>query len=225
MKLKDLIWIAIVLAFLALMVVPPVSSGYNWLNANLPYVAGFIKFFVLATMGDILAVRIRNKRYVKVQGLIWRALIYGFIGILMTLVFQVFSGGVKFAMSVGYLPFAGNVFFTAFFTSVCMNLFFAPAFMTFHRVTDTMIDMRCEARGSGVKIRLRDVLKNIDFADFIGFVIIKTVPIFWIPAHTVTFLLPNEYRVLFAAVLSVAMGAILSFAKSRAPKKIDAVEV
>lgn len=220
MKIKDLLWIGIVLAFLALMVVPPMSDGYKWLNGNLPYIVGFIKFFVLATMGDVLAIRIRNKRYVKIPGLIWRALIYGFIGMLMTLVFKLFDGGVQFAMQEGYLPFAGNAFFTAFFTSVCMNLLFAPTFMAFHRVTDTMIDMRCEARGTGVKVKLRDVLKNIDFADFVGFVVVKTVPIFWIPAHTITFLLPGEYRVLFAAILSVAMGVILSFAKSRKPKEV-----
>ncbi|KGB23060.1 hypothetical protein AtDm6_1929 [Acetobacter tropicalis] len=35
---------------------------------------------------------------------------------------------------------------------------------------------------------------------------------FWTPAHTITFLLPNIWRVVFAAYLSVALGAILSFA-------------
>ncbi len=38
----------------------------------------------------------------------------------------------------------------------------------------------------------------------------KTIPLFWIPAHTITFLLPEEFRVLFAAVLSVMLGVLLS---------------
>jgi hypothetical protein len=36
-----------------------------------------------------------------------------------------------------------------------------------------------------------------------------------IPAHTITFFLSAEYRVLRAAFLSTALGAILAFAKSR----------
>ena len=36
---------------------------------------------------------------------------------------------------------------------------------------------------------------------------------FWIPAHTGTFLLPPEFRVVCAALLAIALGAILGFAK------------
>ena len=50
---------------------------------------------------------------------------------------------------------------------------------------------------------------------FVSFVLMKTIPIFWIPAHTITFLLPSEYRVLSAAFLSIALGAILAFAKKK----------
>ena len=59
------------------------------------------------------------------------------------------------------------------------------------------------------------VLARIDWQGFIGFVVLKTVPFFWIPAHTVTFLLPPEYRVLVAASLSIALGAILAYAKRK----------
>ncbi|MCX7905011.1 MAG: Mpv17/PMP22 family protein, partial [Caloramator sp.] len=50
---------------------------------------------------------------------------------------------------------------------------------------------------------------------FISFVVLKTIPFFWIPAHTITFLLPSEYRVLMASFLSIALGAILSLAKRK----------
>jgi hypothetical protein len=62
---------------------------------------------------------------------------------------------------------------------------------------------------------MRAVVDKIDFYGFISFVVLKTIPIFWIPAHTVTFLLPPEYRVLMAAFLSIALGGILAFAKRK----------
>jgi hypothetical protein len=40
----------------------------------------------------------------------------------------------------------------------------------------------------------------------------KTIPFFWIPAHTITFLLPADFRILFAAILGVALGIILAIA-------------
>jgi len=39
---------------------------------------------------------------------------------------------------------------------------------------------------------------------------------FWIPAHTLTFTLPSELRVICAALLAVILGAILGLAKRRA---------
>jgi hypothetical protein len=101
----------------------------------------------------------------------------------------------------------------AFFVSTTMNLTFAPAMMLFHRVTDTFIDLR-HAR-PGARVSLDEVVAAIDWRGFVSFVLVKTIPAFWIPAHTVTFLLPPEYRVLAAALLSIALGAILAFAKRK----------
>lgn len=42
---------------------------------------------------------------------------------------------------------------------------------------------------------------------------LKTCPYFWIPAHTIVFLLPNQYRVLVSAFLSIALGLLLAIAK------------
>ncbi|NTV18536.1 MAG: Mpv17/PMP22 family protein, partial [Bacteroidales bacterium] len=55
---------------------------------------------------------------------------------------------------------------------------------------------------------------------FLKFVVGKTIPLFWIPAHTITFMLPDQYKVLFAASLSIVLGLILSYAKLR-NQKID----
>jgi hypothetical protein len=89
--------------------------------------------------------------------------------------------------------------------------------MLFHRVTDTFIDLGSGNLSKIMKVKLGDVIGKIDFKGFISFVVIKTIPIFWIPAHTVTFMLAPEYRVLMASFLSIAMGGILAFAKRRKP--------
>jgi hypothetical protein len=43
----------------------------------------------------------------------------------------------------------------------------------------------------------------------------KTIPFFWYPAHTVTFLLPSEQRVLFAALLGIALGVLLALSSKK----------
>ncbi|MBQ5424713.1 MAG: Mpv17/PMP22 family protein, partial [Bacteroidales bacterium] len=43
----------------------------------------------------------------------------------------------------------------------------------------------------------------------------KYIPLFWFPAHTITFLLPANLQVLFAALLGVVLGVMLSIANLR----------
>ena len=98
-----------------------------------------------------------------------------------------------------------------------MNLFFAPAFMAFHKYTDTYLDLKVARKGA---VKIKDITAAIDWDGFVSFIVLKTIPFFWIPAHTVTFLLPGEYRVVVAAFLSIALGAILAFSKkSKVPVK------
>ena len=96
-----------------------------------------------------------------------------------------------------------------------MNLSFGPAMMTFHRFTDTYLDMKYEGEKN---ITIGEIANRIDWKGFYSFVILKTIPFFWIPAHTIVFLLPAEYRVIAAAFLSVALGGILAFAKKKPNK-------
>ena len=94
--------------------------------------------------------------------------------------------------------------FGAFFISVMMNTTFGPVFMTLHKITDTQI-----LQYGG---KLTAILQGLNWKVQWGFVFKKTIPFFWIPAHTITFLLPGQYQVLFAALLGVALGIILSIA-------------
>jgi len=175
------------------------------------YLGGFIKFFLLATMGELLAIRIVTGDWNIPKGLLYRAFVWGLLGMAIVLIFSVFAAGIASALANGFLPGGNSQFAFAFFVSFIMNLSFAPTMMAFHRITDTFIDLKYENKKG--KVTLSEVIKRIDWDVFVSFVIMKTIPFFWIPAHTITFLLPPEYRVLSAAFLSIALGAILAFAK------------
>lgn len=212
MKKGDFIWGIALAAFVAFLIVPATHEIFMQLTTNHPYIGGFIKFALLATLGELLAIRIVKGDWEMPKGMIWRTLIWGFLGIVITLMFQIFATGVSAALANGYLPGNGNKLAFAFQVSAIMNLTFAPTFMAFHRFTDTWIDLKYE---NGKKPNMTEVIHKIDWNGFIRFVLCKTLPFFWIPAHTLTFMLPQEYRVLMAAFLSIALGAILSFAKKK----------
>lgn len=59
----------------------------------------------------------------------------------------------------------------------------------------------------------------LDLSSFLSFVVGKTIPLFWIPAHTITFLILGEYRVLFASTLSIALGVLLALGKKSKTSK------
>jgi len=178
-----------------------------------PYLVGFAKFFVLATLGEVIARRIADGRWSRPPALLARAVIWGLLGASIVLVFDVFATGVAGALRKGLLPGGDARLAFAFWVSALMNVTFAPTMMAAHRATDTWLDLRHARRGTAVSVN--DVVGAIDWRGFVSFVLLKTIPIFWIPAHTVTFLLPPEYRVLAAALLSIALGAILAFARRR----------
>jgi Na+-transporting NADH:ubiquinone oxidoreductase subunit NqrB len=68
------------------------------------------------------------------------------------------------------------------------------------------------------KIEFKKHFVNLDWSVQWNFVFKKTIPFFWIPAHTFTFMLPPDYRVLFAALLGIALGVILSLAALKSSK-------
>ena len=223
MKKKDLIWIGVLLLIVFLLAYPATNEIYTAANKAHPYILGFVKVSILATMGEILALRIVIGDYKKPVGLIYKFIVWGFLGMGFVIAFDLFANGVTGSMKKGLLPsgvpdtFSAKLLF-AFFTSAFMNLIFAPTFMTLHRLTDTFIDLG-EGQFSKIKkVKLKAVTDKIDWYGFMSFVIFKTIPIFWIPAHTITFLLPGEYRVLVAAFLSLALGVILAYSKRKNTK-------
>lgn len=210
----DAIWCGALCAVIALFAVPVTASALLGATTRYPYLMGFAKFVLLATMGELLALRISKGAWKKPAGLLPKAAAWGIVGLLVVLMFTLFSGGVAEAADKGLLPVGRGslrTFLLAFWTSAIMNVTFGPVFMAAHRVSDAYI----EARASGRTPRLAEIVAGVDWRLFISFVVGRTIPLFWIPAHTVAFLLPPEYRVLMAAVLSIALGAILSWAKKK----------
>jgi len=216
LKKGDVIWTAALIGIIAFLLSPITHKPFVSFTTDYPYIAGFLKFAILATMGDLLAYRLVTSEWKIRKGFLFRAIIWGFLGMVIVLIFKFFGTGVAVAMEQGILPgepVAGYTIAFAFFTSAIMNLTFAPTMMGFHRLTDTYADLKfIEGRKN---LRLNQVLDEVDWDNFVSFVVLKTIPVFWIPAHTITFLLPPEYRVLTAAFLSIALGAILSFAKAK----------
>ncbi|RKD34390.1 hypothetical protein [Thermohalobacter berrensis] len=223
MKKFDILWLLGLLLVAFILLYPTTHNVFVSATNSHPYIMGFIKVAILATMGELLALRIATGKFTKPHGLIYRLIVWGFLGMCFVIVFDLFANGVKGAMGKGLLPALsnnplGSKILFAFFTSTFMNLIFAPTFMALHRVTDTYIDLGKGSLEKILKVKLDDVINNIDWNGFISFVVLKTIPFFWIPAHTVTFMLPSVYRVLVAAFLSIALGAILAFAKRNKAK-------
>lgn len=220
MKKGDFLWALALAAVVAFLVAPGTHALFVTASKGHPLLMAFVKFGLLATMGELLAIRIVSGSWSTPVGLPWKAVIWGFIGMLIALIFVLYDNGVSALMTKGYLPNPSGdgfspAFTKAFFISSLMNLLFAPTFMAMHRVTDTWIDL-AEGKLSGMmQLKLPEVLRPIDWNGFIQFVICRTIPLFWIPAHTIVFMLPSEYRVLVAAMLSIVLGAILGFAKKR----------
>lgn len=162
---------------------------------------GFVKFFLLASIGDFVGLRLKTKEWGIPKNMFLKAVVWGVIGILIVMMFEIFPAGITTLQEKGILPFLGNKYAFAFFVSLFMNVVFAPTMMFFHRISDTYLNE---------KGTLKEVISRIDFYGFVNTVLFKTIPLFWIPAHTITFLIPAEYRVILAAVLGIFLGLLLS---------------
>ena len=214
-RLFDVLWGVIILACLILLVVPSTRGQYLEITKAHKYLVGFFNFALLATMGDLLAGRIATGKWTFNVPTIFKLLIWGFIGMAITLFFGIMSNGVAAVQKANLLPFAGSDFAHALLTSALTNLSFGPAMFIFHKFTDTYIDAKYNKKPSDVT----SIIERIDWKTFFKFTVFTTIPIFWIPCHTIDFLLPDDIRVLVAAFLSIALGLLLSIKKKAESKE------
>jgi hypothetical protein len=198
--------------------IPASRNIFEILSGNHPYFMGFVKFALLATVGELISIKMATGNFAKPVYLFARIVIWGIIGVWITYMMKIFFIGSGAMMSSGLLP-GGKLatssivykLIRAFATAATMNLTFGPTFMAVHKCSDTYLALKAE-KGKGVN--LSEVVDNVDWKRFVSFTIFKTVPFFWIPAHTLTFMLPSEYQVMLAALLSVALGIILNLKKN-----------
>jgi hypothetical protein len=149
-------------------------------------------------------------------------IVWGFLGISIKMAFVIFSSGTPVLLdylgmdnsaAILHDSFSLNKLFISFCISLFLNVIFAPVMMTFHKITDVHIVSNSGTfKGFFTPIKFKEILVNLNWNIQWNFVFKKTIPLFWIPAHTITFLLPADFQVLFAAILGIALGIILAIA-------------
>lgn len=232
MKRNDLYVLLAVAAILLPFFLSDVVYGtYSDLNSTHGMIMSFVKFAVLATFGECIGLRIRTGSYnQKGFGILPRAVVWGFLGLTIKLSFVLFSTGIpQFLSYMGVADVAQTMqgglcikkVLIALAISTGMNTIFAPVMMTLHKITDTHIMLNGGRLGALLKpIHIGEIMQHhINWKVQWGFVFAKTIPLFWIPAHTLTFLLPVDFQVLFAALLGVALGVILAVASQKGSGK------
>lgn len=224
MKKSDILFLLFVVAlFLPFFVSDTIYEWYKSFNAAHGMVMSFLKFAILSTLGEMIGLRISTGVYYnKTFGIIPRMVVWGLLGMGINMAMIIFSKGTPMFMEYMGMEHASTImggdlsfakFFVALAISIAMNSIFAPVFMTLHKITDTHIG-NC---GGSVKtlvtpIPMTRIMTGLNWAILWSFVFKKTIPLFWYPAHTITFLLPPEMRVLFAAVLGIVLGVLLAVA-------------
>ncbi|MBO4631725.1 MAG: Mpv17/PMP22 family protein [Lentisphaeria bacterium] len=188
-------------------------QNFGKFTSHFPYLMGFFKVGLLATFGEMLKVRVKTGSW-KVPALFARFIVWGVVGLLFTLVFALFGKGISAMIGtplwfgrITLKPNFGDNLLFAFSTSFWMNMIFAFPMMLGHEWCNEVINQKRFIGGA-------EFLEKLNKAVW-GSFIPKTIVFFWIPAHTVTFLLPPDYRVLMSAVLSLVLGAILTFRSSK----------
>ena len=227
MKKTDVLFAGIVLfIFAPFFLSAPLYEAYKAFNADHGMIMSFIKFAILSTMGEMIGLRISSGVYMhNTFGLIPRMVVWGCLGMGINMSMIIFSRGVPLFLDYMGMtdataalagPFCMDKVLVALAISVAMNTIFAPVFMTFHKISDIHI----AHHGGSIAalftpIPMGKIMSELNWQAQWGFVFKKTIPLFWYPAHTITFLLPPESRVLFAALLGVALGVLLALASRK----------
>ncbi len=166
-----------------------------------PIITAMIQFAILGTLGDMIAAWIVNKKFFlpyKPHELLLKFVEWAFLAVLIKYAFTGYKFFVDGLVTTGLLPELGN-FGTAFSISAAMNLQFGLLLVLLHRLLDNLI--------AG-----KDNWANIHKGFY-------SLIWFWLPAHTITFMLPKPYQIGLAALWSVCLGIILGFYNKKKVEK------
>lgn len=220
---------ALITIFAPFVIWENVFNFYIEFNSSHGILTSFIKFAILATAGELIGLRIKEGIYFKKGfGILPKIIVWGVLGITIKFAFIVFASGVPNFLEYAGLngikeslgnPYSWKKLLVSFSISFFMNTIYAPMLMITHSITDNHIANNKGKLTSLIKpIDTLKIIQNIDWTVMWGFIIKKTIPFFWIPAHTITFLLPPDFQVLFAALLSIVLGVILAAATLKSQK-------
>lgn len=168
-------------------------NSYVELVKEYPIYSAMIQFAVLGTLGDIFSKWMQKSSIFspyKWHVVLLKMLEWAIIAITIKYAFVGFQGFVDGLVSHNLLPELGNLG-RAFTVSVTMNLQYGLFLVIFHRFLDNVIAKEKN-------------WKNIDKG-------MLSLVWFWIPAHTITFMLDKPYQIGLAAVWSVVLGFILGY--------------
>lgn len=158
-----------------------------------PIITSMIQFAILGTLGDIVSHWIIKKRIFNPYNpkiILFKIIEWAILAVFIKYAFVGFNGFVESLIAHDYLPNLNGIG-KSFAISTSMNLQFGPFLVIMHRVLDNLIAKQ-------------NNWKNLDKGFY-------SLLWFWIPAHTITFILPKEFQIGLAAIWSLALGIILGF--------------
>lgn len=188
MKKQDFLFIfVLVIIFLPFFVSESIYNWYKSFNAAHGMVMSFVKFGILATLGEMLGLRISAGVYNrKGFGVLPRAVVWGLLGMGINAAMIIFSKGVpQFMEYMGMANAAAIIngefcldkLWIALAISVAMNTIFAPVFMTFHKITDThILDCGGSPRSLLTPIPMTRIITHLNWDAQWNFVFKKTIP-------------------------------------------------
>lgn len=212
MKIADVLAAALSLTVFGALVLLVSNGKLAAFNDYHPYVAGFVQFMLFGGFGDVLSVRVMSGRWRVGNAALFKILIWGIGGMGVTLAFRIFAEGVFYTMKAGLLPLEGSLMACAFFTSSAHNFLFGPFHAAAMCVGANFTEMRFEDKRS---VCFGEAVRSVNWEEFADFVLLKSIPFFWIPVNTIVFLLPLHYRVASAAALSLVFGMSMAFVRKK----------
>ncbi|WP_422360004.1 hypothetical protein [Reichenbachiella sp.] len=164
---------------------------------NYPLLSSAMQIGVLGTMGELLAVRIRMKRWYffgpRPMKLLLKAVIWAFLGITFKYAFTGFFAYMDAIILKGWwFNLEKGSFLYALSVSFFANIIYGPVFVTFHRFTDNKIE--------GKEMDWESLQKAW-----------WSLVWFWIPAMTTVFILPPHLRIGLLSLWNIVLGAMLGY--------------
>jgi len=180
---------------------------------NHPYIMGFLKFSILAFLGELLGIRISCGNWNKPKGIVLRIFAWGSMGMAVAFVLPMSYMSAEIFLSAGQQ--IDQQLARAFIASVVFNLLPGPMVIIYHKMAESWIDLG-EGNASALKkVGFSAVIRNVGWENLIKNILLKVNLILFIPINTIVFLLPMDLRVLMAAYSSILLGVVLGYRKAK----------